>query len=226
MAPYFKRDLFDFLKELSVHNNRGWFQANKERYEKQVRDPFLRLIADLGPGLKKINPNFVVDPRPNGGSMMRIHRDIRFSKDKSPYKTFVAAHFPHKSGKGGDTPAYYLRLDPFASIIGAGVWQPEPAALKKIRNRIVREPDIWQTVTTCGRPGLQCSIGGQSLKRAPKGFDSDHPLIEDVKRKNFGLSFPLKQRDILGTDLLDQVLERFSLAAPFVAFLSRAIGLH
>src|SRR5262245_41179748 len=200
MTAYFKRDLFDFLKELSAHNNRDWFQANKSRYEQQLQDPFLRLIADLGPGLKKINPHIVVDPRPNGGSMMRIYRDIRFSKDKSPYKTFVAAHFRHKSGKEGATPAYYVRLDPFASIIGAGIWQPETVALKKIRSLIVREPDVWQTATACGLPKLPCTIGGESLKRAPKGFDPDHPLIEDIKRKNFALSFPLKQRDILGVD--------------------------
>jgi|SRR5579872_7193275 len=81
---YFTRAGFEFFKELRTHNNRDWFQANKERYEKHVREPFLRLIADLAPGLKKTNSPFVADPSPNGGSMMRIYRDIRFSKDKHP----------------------------------------------------------------------------------------------------------------------------------------------
>src|SRR5229473_2352080 len=132
---YFTRRAFEFLKELRAHNNRDWFQANKERYEEQVREPFLRLIADLAPGLKKTNSSFVADPSSNGGSMMRIYRDIRFSKDKSPYKTFVAAHFWHARGKEGGMSAYYLRLEPGGSVIGAGIWRPEPAALKGIRDR-------------------------------------------------------------------------------------------
>ena len=141
---YFTRGLFEFLKDLSAHNNRDWFRANQERYEQQVRDPFLHLIDDLGPGLKKINPRIVADPRPNRGSMMRIHRDIRFSKDKSPYKTFVAAHFWHEKGKEAAMPAYYLRLAPDSSLIGGGVWQPETQAVRKIRDRIVSHPKDWR----------------------------------------------------------------------------------
>jgi hypothetical protein len=80
--PYFTRELFKFLSELRAHNNREWFLRNKERYEQQVRHPLLRFIADLGPGLRKINPHIVADPSPVRGSMMKIYRDIRFSKDK------------------------------------------------------------------------------------------------------------------------------------------------
>src|SRR5215467_12257195 len=111
-TPHFERTLFKFLEELKKHNNREWFQANKEWYEADVRDPILSFIASLQPALEKINPNFVADPRPVGGSMMRIYRDIRFSRDKSPYKTFVAAHFSHSHGKDGADPAYYLYLAP------------------------------------------------------------------------------------------------------------------
>ena len=104
---YFSRELFGFLRELRGHNKRDWFQKNKQRYEAHVRDPFLRFITDLGPGLHKINPHIVVNASPTGGSMMRIYRDIRFSKDKSPYKTSAAAHFWHEKGKEGATPAFY-----------------------------------------------------------------------------------------------------------------------
>src|SRR5215831_12331348 len=96
---YFGPGLFRFLKDLKLHNEREWFLTNQQRYENVVRVPFLRLIADLAPGLKKINPNFVADPTPNRGSLMRIYKDIRFSKDKSPYKTSIAAHFWHAKGK-------------------------------------------------------------------------------------------------------------------------------
>jgi len=222
---YFTRGLFEFLKDLSSHNNRDWFRANQGRYEQQVRDPFLRLIADLGPGLKDINPYIVADPRPSGGSMMRIHRDIRFSKDKSPYKTHVAAHFRHASGKEGATPAYYLRLGPGGSIIGAGVWHPEPAALKKIRDRIVRQPDEWRRITSGKELGSGCQMVGESLKRAPVGYDPNHPLIEDLKRKDFAFSSPLTQSEVCSSSFLASVLEDFRSTAPFVEFLSKAVGL-
>ena len=226
MGAYFKRDLFDFLKELSVHNNRDWFQANKERYVKQVRDPFLHLIADLGPGLKKIDSNFVADPRPNGGSMMRIYRDIRFSRDKSPYKTSVAAHFWHKQGKEGATPAYYLHIGPSSSFIGGGVWRPEALALKKIRDRIVSHPKDWQGAKTDLKLGSGCRLGGESLKRPPLGYDSDHPLIEDLKRKDFVCGSRVSDREVLGRDFLDLVLEKMLTTAPLLRFLSRAVGLR
>src|SRR5690349_1473210 len=96
-AAHFTPDFLRFLRDLEAHNNRDWFQKNKERYENSVRDPFLRLVADLQPRLKKLSPNIVADPSPVGGSMMRIYRDIRFAKDKTPYKTAVMAHFWHKS---------------------------------------------------------------------------------------------------------------------------------
>lgn len=226
MEGYFKRDLFNFLKELSVHNNRDWFQANKERYEKQVRDPFLRLIADLGPGLKKINPHFVADPKPNGGSMMRIYRDIRFSKDKSPYKTSVAAHFWHEKGKDGAMPAYYLHLEPSSSLIGGGIWRPGPAALKKIRDRIVSHSKDWQRSTADFRSGSRWSMGGESLKRPPSGYDSNHPLIEDLERKDFVVGSRLSDRDVLRRDFLDLVLDNFRSMAPLIRFLSSAVGLR
>ena len=88
---YFTDEFFRFLRELKKNNNREWFQANKQRYEKEVRDPALQFIADFAPHLKKINSHFLADPRPNGGSLFRIYRDIRFSADKSPYKTHLGA---------------------------------------------------------------------------------------------------------------------------------------
>ena len=219
---YFTRGFFEFLKDLSSHNNRDWFNANQERYEQQVRDPFLLLITDLGPGLKKINPRIVADPRPNRGSMMRIHRDIRFSKDKSPYKTFVAARFGHKKGKDGALPGYYLRLAPEASLIGGGVWHPETEDLRKIRDRIVGHPKDWQRVTADFKSRTGRGMAGESLQRAPAGYDPNHPLMEDIKRKDFALFAPLTQRDVCGSGFLDLILENFRSMNPFVQFLTRA----
>jgi uncharacterized protein (TIGR02453 family) len=222
---YFTRDSLKFLSELRTHNNRDWFQSNKERYETQVRDPMLRLIADLAPRLRKINPHMVADPRPMGGSMMRIYRDIRFSKDKSPYKTAVAAHFGHAKGKDGAAPAYYMHIQPGGSLIGAGIWRPEPAALKKIRDAIVADSKRWQRVTAEGQRGSACKMTGESLQRVPRGYDPDHPLAEELKRKDFTLARPLADREIVAPGFLALTLATFKKTAGFVEFLAEAVGL-
>lgn len=196
-TSYFTPDLFDFLDELRVHNERDWFQRNKDRYEKVVRDPFLHFIADLAKPLRQISPYFIADPRPVGGSMMRIYRDIRFSRDKSPYKTAIAAHFSHSKGEDGSSPAYYVHLEPDHCSIGAGVWRPEPKALNHIRDAIVAKPKRWEQITNGAEFRSSCGMAGESLKRPPNGYDPNHPLIESLKRKDFATSSPLKDRDVL-----------------------------
>jgi uncharacterized protein (TIGR02453 family) len=224
-TPYFTPDLFRFLSELRAHNERDWFQRNKERYERSVRDPFLRFVADLGPRLKEISPQFVADPSPVGGSMMRIYRDTRFSKDKTPYKVAVAAHFPHARGKEGATPAFYLRLQPGQCSVGAGIWRPEPAALKRIRQAIVRDTMTWKRITQ-GRPFRSgCGMAGESLRRAPLGFDPNHPFIEDIKRKDFATSAALNDRSVTSPHFTNDLIDAFKITAPFVEFLTRAVGL-
>ena len=222
--PYFTRDLLKFLSELRAHNDRDWFQKNKERYEAHLRHPVLRFVADLAPGLRKVNPHMVADPRPVGGSMMRIYRDIRFSKDKRPYKTAVGLHFWHDKGEEGAAPVYYMRIAPGDSMIGAGVWHPEPAALKKIRDAIVRDAKGWKRATAAGQQGAGC-MTGESLQRMPRGYDPDHPLAEDLKRKDFTLGIPLADSDIVKPDVLKLTLAKFRQTAPFVQFLSKAVGL-
>jgi len=222
---YFTDDVFRFLTELRQHNEREWFQRNKERYETAVRGPFISFIGDLGAPLKKINPYMIADPRPVGGSMMRIYRDIRFSRDKSPYKTSVSAHFWHSQGEEGATPAYYLHLEPGHSMIGAGIWRPEPGALKKIRDAIVADSKRWQRVTSATEFRSSCGMAGESLKRPPAGYDPKHPMIQDLKRKDFATSSPLDDQQVCGPDFMKTVLYAFRASAPFVQFLSDAIGL-
>jgi uncharacterized protein (TIGR02453 family) len=222
---HFTPDLFRFLTELRAHNEREWFQANKERFETSARDPFLKLIADLAPALKKISPHFVSDPRPVGGSMMRIYRDTRFSKDKTPYKTAMAAHFWHTRAKEGATPAFHLRLEPGHSTVGAGIWQPEPVALKKIRKAIATDGKGWQRVTSERQLGSGCGMIGESLKRPPPGFDADHPFIADIKRKDFGISVPLDDRLVAQPKFFDEIVGGLRAAAPFLEFITRSIGL-
>lgn len=227
---YLTKASLDFLKQLKANNDRDWFLANKDRYETQLRDPFLRLITDLAPAFEKAKLPYIADPRPNGGSMMRIYRDIRFSKDKSPYKTAIAAHFAHQEGKDDSAPGFYLHIQPGKSMIGGGVWRPEPKALKKIRDAIAGDPKAWHKATAPLRAGAHkmgsaCGLIGESLTRPPAGFPADHPHIEDIKRKDFAISSPLTDAEITGPGLNKLVLERFRASAPFLEFLAKASGL-
>jgi uncharacterized protein (DUF2461 family) len=134
------RDVFVFLAELRRHNNREWFNANKDRYLAEVRDPIVAFIASLTPGLGRISRNISVDPRPSGGSLMRIYRDTRFSRDKTPYKTNVGIHFGLKAPRDVEAPGYYLHLAPGEVFMGAGIWHPGADTLRAVRTAIV-DPD-------------------------------------------------------------------------------------
>jgi uncharacterized protein (TIGR02453 family) len=223
--PSFTPELFRFLSQLRKNNDREWFAANKARYESSIRDPFLRFIADFAPFLRKISPHFVADPSPTRGSMMRIYRDIRFSRDKSPYKTAVAAHFWHEKGKEGATPGFYLQLEPGKSLIGAGLWRPEPKAVKTIRDAIAKDSQQWRTATTGREFHSSFDFGGESLKRPPRGYDGTHPFIEDIKRKDFVAGAVLPDGDVCSPDFLATLVKRLRILTPYMKFLTEAVGL-
>jgi uncharacterized protein (TIGR02453 family) len=217
VAGFFGKDLFDFLSDLREHNDREWFQENRERYEGALREPFLDFITAAGGELAKINPNIVADPRPQGGSLFRIYRDVRFSKDKSPYKTHAGAHFP-VGGKDVHGPGYYLHLEPRASFVAAGMWMPGNPTLTKIRDAIVAEPKEWKRIR--GLLGEDES----RLKRPPRGYDPDHPFIEDLKRKSFTGGSTLSQKDVLSPGFMKVFIERCREVTPLVGFLAKAVG--
>ncbi|MFC2077019.1 DUF2461 domain-containing protein, partial [candidate division KSB1 bacterium] len=148
---HFSGELFQFLEELKQNNNRDWFQANKGRYEDDVKKPWQSFILEFGPKLSEINPNFVADPSPVGGSMFRIYRDVRFAKDKSPYKTASSAHFRHEVAKNVHAPGFYLHLEPGNVLAGCGIWRPDNRSLAKIRDAIVENDKGWKRVIN-GKP--------------------------------------------------------------------------
>lgn len=225
LMVYFTQDLFQFLSDLKENNDREWFQQNKPSYEAHARDPFLRLIADLRPGMELINPRIVVDPSPTRGSMFRIYRDIRFAADKSPYKTHMSAFFQHARSKAAADPGYYLHLQPAHCMMAAGLWHPDPRAAQKVRSAIVANPKKWREITAGRKLGSPCTMVGESLKRPPAGIDPNHPLIEDLKRKDFAISAPLSESDVCGPKLLKVILAYYKATAPFIQFLSEAVGL-
>jgi uncharacterized protein (TIGR02453 family) len=217
---HFERELFDFLSELAENNDRDWFQANKDRYREQVQEPVLAFIAAFSKPLAAISPHFFADPRPVGGSMFRIHRDVRFARDKSPYKTHAAAQFRHREGRDVHAPGFYLHLEPGNVFTGAGLWHPDGPTLARIRTAIVDDPGGWRRATR------DLTLGGDSLVRPPRGFDPDHPLVDELKRKDFVCFTELGQESACSPGFLDRFTETSQEAAPFMRYLTEAVGLE
>jgi uncharacterized protein (TIGR02453 family) len=214
--------LFRFLKDLKAHNDREWFSENKARYETEARDAMLRFIGAFSGPLSSISRHFIADPRPSGGSLFRIYRDTRFSKDKTPYKTHLAAHFPHRTIEAGGVhgPGFYLHLEPGGSFAGGGLWHPDPDSLFKVRQAIIAKSATWKALK---KPGLE--IEGEALKRVPQGFAPDHPCAEDLKFKDFYVTSSFTNAQVLAPDFIDQVAGACKRAAPLVAFLCKALDL-
>ena len=222
--PHFTPALFDFLRELRVNNNRDWFIANKSRYEADARDPMLRFIADFASRLEKITPHLRADPRPIGGSLYRIYRDTRFSRDKTPYKTMIAAHFRHAAGKDSSAPGFYLHLEPDNAFSGGGLYQPESDTLAKVRQAIVDKPDDWSATLADKRFRASATLWGEQLKRPPKGFPADHPHVEDLRRKHFIAVTTFDEKEVCAPGFLDRYTDACIAAAPLLRFLTVAVG--
>ena len=216
---HFSPELFRFLRELAKNNSRDWFQANRDRYETALREPCLRFISDLGPLLRKVSRRIEADPRPAGGSLFRIYRDTRFSKDKSPYKTHAGMYFPVRGGKDVHTPGFYLHLEPGGCFAAAGLWHPDSAALAKAREAIAARPAEWKKA----RAGLPAEA--ERLRRPPRGYDADHPFIEDLKRKDFVSSVRLTDREVTGPRFLSGFVAQCAKMSPLPRFLSAALEL-
>jgi uncharacterized protein (TIGR02453 family) len=224
--PHFSPELFLLMRQLKRNNRPEWFKKHRDRYIEVARDPMLRFIADFGKPLHRISPCFVADPRPQGGSMFRIYRDIRFSKDKSPYKTVTSAQFRHERGKDVHAPGFYIHLGADEVFAGAGIWHPDSAALLKIRNAIVEQPARWKRILTAKAFRAELRLSGESLMRAPQGFDHEHPLIEDLKRKDFVVVTDLDEKSACAPGFIDRYARICRASAPFVRFLTEALDLE
>jgi uncharacterized protein (TIGR02453 family) len=220
---YFTPETMQFLRDLRANNNREWFQANKERYENHVRQPFMHFISDFAPRLEKISKHIRADPRPQGGSLFRIYRDVRFSKNKDPYKTHAGAQFRHIAGKDVHAPGFYLHIAPDEVMAAAGVWKPDSATLRKIRDAIINQPERWKSIKSDPEFEAMFNLGGESLKRNPQGYDPEHELIEDLKRKDIFAFTEFGEEDPFQPNFLDQFVQVCETAAPFMKFLCDAI---
>ena len=228
MARYagFERRTIRFLAELAGNNNRDWFREHKSRYEDDVLDVALRFIISMQDPLAEIAPRFTAVPIRVGGSLMRVYRDTRFSKNKLPYKTNIGIQFRHEQAKDVHSPGYYVHIEPDNVFLGVGMWRPDSDSLRLIRERIAAKPAEWKRAIGASPFQRYFALGGESLTRPPRGFDKDHECIEDIKRKSFIAARELDVESCLKPQFQRTVESSFSSAEPFMRFLCKAVGVR
>lgn len=213
-----------FLQKLARNNSRDWFKDNQEEYENTVRTPALRFIEQMQPEIYAISSKLTAVPKKVGGSLMRPQRDSRFSKDKTPYKTNVGIQFRHFQGKDVHAPGFYLHIAEDGCFIAAGIWHPESKALNAIRMCIDENPNAYKkALKTLQEQGF--AMDGDSLIRPPKGYDKDHPLLAELKRKDFIAIKYITFEDLCKSDVIDFCAEQFRHCAPLMSYLCFALEL-
>lgn len=221
----FPKSTLKFLAELKDNNDRDWFAENKQRYLDEVVEPGLAFISAMETPLKKVSPHFLAIAKRSGGSMLRIYRDIRFSKNKSPYKPNLGIQFRHEMGKDIHAPGFYFHAEPGNVFLGAGIWSPDSKALKQIRATIDEFSPRWKRIKSKKTFAEQFEFWGDTLKRPPRDYSADHPLIEDLKRKDHIVLTKFKDRDICSPEFVKEISARMRLAMPYVRFLCDALHL-
>ena len=220
----FDQRFYEFFDELSQNNERPWFQENKKRYEAVVVKPTQDFIQAMAPHLEKISPHFVADPRRVGGSMFRIYRDTRFSKDKTPYKTHTGVQFRHALGKDAHCPGFYFHISPREHFLACGIWHPDGPTRAAIRKYIDEHPQKWLEARDDVHFKKHWELRGDALKRNPKGYSVDHPLIDDLKRKDFIAVLDLPPMALFRENLIEDTARLYAAATPLMRFLCKATG--
>jgi uncharacterized protein (TIGR02453 family) len=219
------------LRGLRRHNDRDWFLANRDRYESEVRGPMAALVEEMDVRLATLAPEIVGDPK---RSLFRIHRDVRFSNDKSPYKTNAACWFYHMDagrGVGGDAAhggaGFYFDIGPDEAWVGGGIWMPPRPTLLRLREQIAEEHASLARILRA--PALK-PFGGLAreamLTRMPRGFDADHPAAELLRHQSFTMGRLVRERDLFGAKLADVLAREFERLVPLVRWLNGAMGLR
>lgn len=228
----FSADTLRFFRGLKRRNERPWFDAHRDEYEAHVRAPMRELVEEMDVRLARFAPEIVGDPK---HSIFRIYRDIRFSKDKSPYKTHVAAWFYHrdatrKVGADGEdgSAGFYVQVSPGDSFSGGGIWMPARSVLNKIRDAIADDPQGFARVA--GAPVLKRRFGGldaeEVLKRMPRGFLEDHPAARWLKFRSFTAGRLLRDAEATGPGLAARLESDFRAMLALVRWLNAALGLR
>ena len=220
--PYFRPEALTFLRNLARHNDRVWFNERKAVYESELKEPMLAVIRRITDAMMEFAPNHV---RPAEKSLFRIYRDTRFSNNKLPYKTHVAAWWSHMGMQKTSGAGYYFQVSPKGVVIAAGAYMPEKEQLAAIRNwllnnhvqfrRLLQKPAVRKTFT---------EFEGEALTRPPKGFPCDHPAMDLIKCKQWGLSTTLHAKTALEKNFAQTLIRHFKLLAPLVDALNTPIA--
>jgi uncharacterized protein (TIGR02453 family) len=222
----FTPETFGFLAALAANNQREWFEAHRQDYEAAVRTPALAFIDAMASELAMISPHFPALAKKVGGSLMRIHRDTRFGRDKRPYKTNIGIHFRHELGRDVHAPGYYVHIEPGECFAGVGIWRPDADALAKIRDAIVTNGKAWRAARDDQDFRKLFTLGGEALARPPRGYAKDHPLIADLKRKDFIAIAAFDDKRVTAKRFPASVAEYFHRATPYMHFLCKALELR
>ncbi|MFK8081476.1 MAG: DUF2461 domain-containing protein [Granulosicoccus sp.] len=218
----FPKQTIRFLKQLAANNNREWFAENKQRYDDDVRAPALQFIESMQPALNRISPYVEASAKNVGGSLMRVYRDTRFGADKTPYKTNIGINFRHARAKDVHAPGYYLHIEPGDVFFGAGIWHPDSPTLLGVRTLMAEHPAEWKALKKKVLSRTDFELVGSELKRAPKGFDPEHELIDDLRRKDFIAICKLPAASIHAEDFNKTVGKLMKQSAPLMAFICEA----
>jgi uncharacterized protein (TIGR02453 family) len=218
MAIYFSGDAMKFLRGLKRKNDRVWFEARRGVFERELKEPMLKLIAEVNEAMAEFAPMHV---RPPQKIMMRIYRDIRFAKDKRPYKTHVSAWWVRDGLQKTSGAGFYFHVSPEETVIAAGVYMPEREQLLAIRRYLAEHHEEFRRLMKGKKlRSLMKENDGMPLTRAPKGFPEDHPAIDLLKNRQWGVSVRLPGERATKKTLVKDVVERFRVAAPVIAMLN------
>jgi uncharacterized protein (TIGR02453 family) len=214
----FPTDAIRFLRELKKNNDRDWFNENKSRFETSVKEPMLQLLAALAVRMKGVHPEIELEPKK---AMYRIYRDVRFSKDKAPYKTWIAAAFTYQGFDRKQDAAFYFHITPEEVGVGGGLYAPAGDRLKNLRAAI--DADAAELRGILKEKKFKKSFGeltGEELQRIPQGFDKEHPDADLLRKKQFLCWKALPTSVIRKAEFLDELAEDFAAMAAFVRYLA------
>jgi uncharacterized protein (TIGR02453 family) len=218
----FPREALDLLRSLKRNNRREWFQPRKHLYDERVKAPMLQLVSAINAELLRFAPAYVREPE---DAIYRIYRDTRFSPDKTPYKTHIAAVFPRRGLPKHACAGLYFSVSPEGVEVAGGVYMPEPDQLRAIRNHLAATHEEFRSILR-GRAlrGLLGEMQGTQLARVPKGFCADHPAADLVRYKQWLFDLMLAPDLALTPKLLPEIVKRFRAMTPFNEYLNRPLA--
>ena len=220
--PGFPTEAIDFFRGLARNNKREWFQPRKQVFEERVKEPMQALVETVNAALMDFAPEYVTEP---GKAVYRIYRDTRFSKDKTPYKTHIAASFHRRVPVNHGDAGYYFAISHKEVAIGGGVYMPEPPALLAIRNHIAERHQEFRRILRARQvKQLLGELQGEQLSRVPKGFAGDHPALDLLRFKRFILYVTLEPDLATTPALYTEIVKRFRAMSPFLKFLTAPLA--